>query len=133
MEAMHQRYGTLAWADLFQDAINLAENGFKFHPSVSMYIAMIYDMFGFDCSGDSVLLFRDPTAKEYFLSENCTAPVSHDLTKSLCFRRSLVKCIKWACFRLPINIYNQEYANTLRSIASGGADVFYSGDIAYNM
>lgn len=88
MEAMHQRYGMLAWADLFQDAINLAENGFKFHPSVSMYIAMLYGMFGFDCSGDSVLLFRDSTAKEYFLSENCTAPVSHDLTKLLCFRRS---------------------------------------------
>ena len=30
-------------------------------------------------------------------------------------------------------MYNPEYASTLRSIASGGADVFYYGDIAYDI
>lgn len=30
-------------------------------------------------------------------------------------------------------MYNEEYANTLRSIANGGADAFYTGDIAYNI
>lgn len=76
MEVMHQRYGKITWADLFEDAIDLAETGFKFHQTVPMYITMLYDMFGFECSGDGVLFFRDLTAKKYFLSENCTAPVS---------------------------------------------------------
>ena len=30
-------------------------------------------------------------------------------------------------------MYNQEYANTLRSIAKDGANAFYTGDIAYNI
>ena len=76
MEVMHHKFGKMEWSDLFQDAIDLAENGFKFHPSVAMYLGMVYGIFGFDCSGEGVLLFRDSKAKEYFVSEDCTAPVS---------------------------------------------------------
>lgn len=76
MEAMHHKYGKMKWPDLFQDAIDLAEDGFKFHPSVAMYLEMMYGNFGFECHGDNVLLFRDSKAKEYFVSKDCTAPVS---------------------------------------------------------
>ena len=76
LEVMHDKYGKKEWSGLFQDAVDLAENGFKFHPTVSMYIEMMYGMFGFSCVGEDVLFFRDPTAKNYFVSEDCTAPVS---------------------------------------------------------
>lgn len=84
MEVMHQRYGKMDWAGLFEDAIGLAENGFKFHPTVSMYIGMMYGVFGFECSGDNVLLFRDSKAKDYFMRENCTAQVSTSDTSLYC-------------------------------------------------
>lgn len=76
MQVMHEKYGKSSWADLFQCAIDLAENGFEFHPSVSIYLEMMYGMFGFECSGDGALLFRDDTARHYFVYPNCTAPVS---------------------------------------------------------
>jgi gamma-glutamyltranspeptidase/glutathione hydrolase len=104
MEVMHKKYGKSDWADLFQDAIDLAENGFNFHPSTSIYISTIYETFGFNCSGDDILFLRDPTSKSYFVSTNCTAKETI--------------------------IYNKDYAETLRSISSGGANAFYTGEIA---
>ncbi|KAL7480362.1 hypothetical protein ACHAW6_006056 [Cyclotella cf. meneghiniana] len=104
MEVMHNKYGKSDWADLFQDAIDLAENGFNFHPSTSMYISKTYETFGFNCSGDDIHFLRDPTSKSYFVSTNCTAKETI--------------------------IYNKDYAETLRSISSGGADAFYTGEIA---
>lgn len=107
LEVMHTKYGKSNWSDLFQYAIDLAENGFSFHPSTTMYIPMLYQMMGFNCSGDDLSFFRDPTAKAYFTNADCS----------------------------PKNqtMYNQDYADTLRSIASGGADDFYTGDIATNI
>jgi gamma-glutamyltranspeptidase len=55
-EAVHQRYGTLAWRELFEDAIDLAENG---HPVSQVLAERLGD--------DRALLLADPgCAATYF-------------------------------------------------------------------
>ena len=54
LELAHRREGRLPWADLFQPAINLAENGFAVPPQLAAAIAEEQD------------LKRDPEARAYF-------------------------------------------------------------------
>ncbi len=55
-EAMHRRFGTLAWRDLFEDALDLAENG---HPVSQVLATRLPD--------DRALLLADPgCAAVYF-------------------------------------------------------------------
>jgi len=54
----HRRYGKLTWADLFQPAIKLAEDGFEVTPRLNASIAR---------SAES--LFRYPETRNYFFSE----------------------------------------------------------------
>lgn len=54
----HARYGKLAWADLFEPAIDLAEKGFRVSPRLNASIAQ---------SAES--LYRFPATRHYFLTE----------------------------------------------------------------
>lgn len=58
MEKAHQLHGKLAWADLFQPAIELAESGFAVSPRLNQLI-----------TDSAESLFQYPTTREYFLSE----------------------------------------------------------------
>jgi gamma-glutamyltranspeptidase/glutathione hydrolase len=91
----HKTYGKLDWADLFEPALKLADEGFKVSPRLNALITR---------SAES--LFRYPTTRNYFLSEEAV-PL---------FMGTLVR--------------NPEYAETLRAIASRGADAFYTGSLA---
>ena len=98
LERAHELHGKLPWAELFQPAIELAEAGFAVSPRLNQLIA---------ASAES--LFRFPTTREYFLSEE-GVPL---------FPGTIVK--------------NQPYADTLRAIAENGASAFYSGPISQDI
>ncbi len=98
LHEVHKKHGKLAWPDLFDAAIELAENGFEVSPRLNQLITR---------SAES--LFRYETTRNYFLSEEAV-PL---------FVGTLVR--------------NPEYAATLRAIAEGGADAFYSGPIAQSI
>src|SRR2546426_10901919 len=61
LELAHRRHGKLAWADLFEPAIKLAENGFPISPRLHALVAA--DRF----------LSRDDNARRYFYLPDGTA------------------------------------------------------------
>jgi gamma-glutamyltranspeptidase/glutathione hydrolase len=95
LEVVHQHYGKLPWAKLFQPAIALAEQGFAVSPRLAAVIA-----------GDREHLSRDAAARGYFFT-----PAGQPLAAGAILK-------------------NPAYADTLRKIAAGGADAFYTGAIA---
>ena len=94
LELAHRRHGRLAWGDLFQPAIDLAEKGFPLSRRVH---TLLLRGGGLD---------RDPAARRYFFGDE-----GHPLPAGTVLR-------------------NPEFARTLRVLAAGGADAFYSGEIA---
>ncbi|XP_035691050.1 glutathione hydrolase 1 proenzyme-like isoform X2 [Branchiostoma floridae] len=95
----HQRYGKLPWRDLFQPAIQLAEEGF--------------------CIGKAMAIAIDRT------KDGIESPDSH-MCDVFCDENNNVlgenQIMKWP-----------KLAETLRAVADGGADAFYTGDIARNL
>lgn len=95
LELAHGRHGKLAWAKLFEPAIELADKGFAVSPRLNALLQY-----------DRKRLPRDPVAAAYFYdADGAPRPVGY-----------LLK--------------NPELARTLRDIARGGADAFYTGRIA---
>ncbi|MEO8855925.1 MAG: gamma-glutamyltransferase family protein [Burkholderiaceae bacterium] len=64
LEMVHQQYGKLPWASLFQPAITLAESGFKISPRLHSLLV------------EDAYLKHDPTARAYFYQADGTA---HDV------------------------------------------------------
>ena len=95
METAHERFGSLEWAELFQPAIELAENGFEVSPRLHALI-----------EADRGKLDQEATARDYFY-DDAGEPLAAGSP-----------------------LQNADYANTLRAIAEGGADAFYTGEIA---
>ncbi|WP_411820825.1 gamma-glutamyltransferase [Hyphococcus formosus] len=94
LELAHQDHGKLPWAENFERAATLAENGFEVSPRLNGLLDRI------------PRLKQLPAAGNYFYSENgAPHPVGYTLK-------------------------NPEYAQTLKTIAAGGADAFYEGPIA---
>lgn len=56
LQAAHERWGSLEWAELFSDAIRLAEDGFAVSPRMAGLV-----------QGDADRLARHQTARDYFL------------------------------------------------------------------
>ena len=94
LELAHRRHGKLAWATLFQPAIEIAENGFSLSPRLH---ALLQEDYG---------LARHPAAKAYFFGDDGKPKPAGTLLR------------------------NPELARTLRAIAAGGAEAFYTGNIA---
>ena len=93
LEVAHARYGKLAWKELFQPAIELAEKGFPVSERLHRQL------------GSEKVDF-DAAARAYFFgAEGKPRPVGTVLR-------------------------NPEFAATLRALAEGGADAFYTGAIA---
>jgi gamma-glutamyltranspeptidase / glutathione hydrolase len=90
----HAKHGRLPWAQLFEPAIALAENGFEV--SKRLHFLLMWN---------GTKVFDATATKLYFDDSGNARP-----------RGAILK--------------NPEYAATLRAIASGGADAFYSGPIA---
>ncbi len=94
LELAHQDHGALDWADLFEPAIRLSENGFEVSPRLNGLLARIPK------------LNQLPAAADYFYDpDGAPRPVGYVLK-------------------------NPAYVQTLKTIAAGGADAFYTGDIA---
>ena len=94
LEAAHRRYGKLPWAQLFQPAIRLCEEGFPISARLHQQLAV------------EKYLKNDRAAAAYFYAADGTPKA------------------------IGSTLRNPELAATLRAIASGGADAFYSGPIA---
>ncbi len=94
LEVLHERHGTLPWADLFAPAIRLAEEGFTVSPRLAGSISSYAERLATTQSA-ALFLHHDGT------------PLAEGET----MRRPAL-------------------AATMRAIAEGGADAFYSGDIA---
>lgn len=92
---VHSKHGKLPWSSLFGAAVKLADEGFEVSPRLNQLITFAAES-----------LFRYPTTREYFLSEE----------------------------GVPLfpgtRVFNSPYGATLRAIRDGGADAFYSGEIA---
>jgi len=95
MEKAHQKWGQMAWSNLFEMAIDRADKGFLISPRLAELIVE-----------DGGKLKKDPEAAAYFLDAEGTPLPAGKLLK------------------------NPAYANTLRTLAQGGADAFYNGPIA---
>jgi gamma-glutamyltranspeptidase/glutathione hydrolase len=96
-EALHQRYCTLPWAELWEPAIRLAEDGL----AITAYV-------GARIADESKLLSQHRHSAAQFLP-NGRAPTAGE---------------RWCA---------PDLAKTLRTVARGGADVFYRGEIADRM
>lgn len=96
----HQQFGKLEWADLFQPAIRLAEDGFKVSPRLHNAISEA-DWLEADEGAQSVYFLPDSAGSK----AGSPVPVGHVLT-------------------------HPTYARTMRIIAERGPDGFYKGDIA---
>lgn len=96
LEAVHGKHGRLAWADLIQPAIALAEDGFEVTPRMANSIARA-KVWSLD---------KYPAARAYFFNADGSPRQAGDLLK------------------------NPAFAETLRMVATGGADAFYEGEIA---
>lgn len=94
LEHLHRSKGRLAWPDLIEPAIQLAERGF----AVSQRLHTLL-------SETPAASFR-PAARDYFYDRLGSARPQGFVLR------------------------NPEFAATLRLIAAGGADAFYSGEIA---
>ncbi|XP_019631454.1 PREDICTED: gamma-glutamyltranspeptidase 1-like [Branchiostoma belcheri] len=95
----HQRYGKLPWRDLFQPAIQIAEEGLCISNAMNVAIERNKDLIE---SPDSHMC-------DVFCDEN-----NNVLGKNQIMKRP-------------------QLAETLRAVADGGADAFYTGEIARNL
>jgi len=98
---LHRRYGRLRWAELFEPAIGLAENGAPVPDVIAHYIHLALDN------------FRRARAaiEETGNAMRTWAPDGHPPAPGGYFR-------------------NPDLARTYRMIAAGGRDAFYEGEIA---
>ena len=94
MEAAHRRWGRLAWAGLFDEAIASAEDGFTVSARMATSVAR-----------DAERLAVFETTRDYFL------PGGQPLAAGDILR-------------------NEEYAATVRRLASEGAGIFYTSPLA---
>jgi gamma-glutamyltranspeptidase/glutathione hydrolase len=97
---LHQRYGKLRWAELFEPAIAYAEGGVPLSPVVAHYMQRA--MANFARPGQGI---------EEVANAQATYASGDQARAGEIFR-------------------NQDLARTYRMIAQGGRDVFYEGDIA---
>ncbi|MDB5429771.1 MAG: gamma-glutamyltransferase [Caulobacter sp.] len=98
---LHQRYGKLKWAELFQPAITHAEEGAPVTQNVAYYVAGSYRAFTNPANG----LEESDNFKRIW------APDGRTPREGEVFR-------------------NPALADTYRKIAAGGRDAFYQGEIA---
>jgi gamma-glutamyltranspeptidase / glutathione hydrolase len=99
--SLHQRYGKLRWAELFETAIHLCESGVPVPQIIGFHFKR------------NLELFRDPNAgvEESANAMHTYAPGGHAPNEGDVFR-------------------NPDLARTYRVIAEGGRDAFYEGPIA---
>ncbi len=100
---MHKRFGALPMADILAPAITYAEDGHPVAPVIAYYLD--FGLKRFEASRSEIEEFENATAT-YF---KAGAPKAGDIFK------------------------NPDLAQTLRSIAEGGRDAFYKGDIAHTI
>lgn len=100
LEAAHDDHGTLPWARLFDTAIAVAEDGFAVSPRLNASITS-----QIDANEMRGLNNTSDIARDYFYDNGTARAVGSTLQ-------------------------NQPLADTFRAIAEGGADAFYTGDIA---
>ena len=106
MEAIWDDHGGKAWPSLFRDAHRLARDGFALTERTSNQVAALLS---FNPSCSDRLFFRDPTAFEYFTNgdeENCAAKPAGTI------------------------VTNPDYARTIQTLRTRGAEGFYTGQLA---
>ena len=106
MEDLHVKYGRLPWGDLFEDAKNLALNGYEqTQRTVDDANELLAE--NDSCADGERLFFRDNTTFAYFFdTETCTPKPAGTIQ------------------------INPDYAAVLDLLATDGADAFYTGELA---
>lgn len=106
METVHAEHGNRPWATLFAPAIRLARGGYEVTERTA---DQVNAFLGFNPSCTERLLFRDPTAFEYFTNGSETD-----------------------CAAIPAGtrVRNPDYAETLKTLRKEGAAGFYTGELA---
>jgi len=94
LELLHHRHGRLAWADLVQPAVQLADAGFPVSPRLNRLLSL-----------RGAEAFDAAARAHFFDASGAPWPAGHRLA-------------------------NPGLAATLRAISAGGADAFYTGEIA---
>jgi len=107
LETVHQKYGRLDWAELFDPAITLAEDGFNISPRLHYLLST--DPF----------LQSNPSARAlYFIAPDEVSQTPANKNES-----------KLKTKAIGTNLKNPAYADTLKSLAEEGAQSFYTGKI----
>ncbi len=102
--SLHQRYGKLNWAELFEPAIELCESGAAVPQIIGVYIE------------ENLALFLDPSSG---VEETANALRTYAPTGRAPHEGDVLR--------------NPDLARTYRTIAEGGRDAFYEGPIARTM
>lgn len=100
--ALHERYGKLKWAELFEPAIYACENGDPTPQIIGFYLKRNMAVFLRPNSG----VEETANAVHTYMMPNGVGPNEYDVRR------------------------NPDLAHTYRMIAAGGRDVFYDGPIA---
>ena len=100
----HKEHGSLPWSRIVEPAIHWAENGWTVRPHVHYWWS------------DDGAFGRAP---------------NHERTNFTPAARALYCRPDGTPKRVGDGVVNRDYGQTLRAIAKGGADVFYSGEIAH--
>ena len=100
----HKEHGSLPWSRIIEPAIHWAENGWTVRPHVHYWWS------------DDGAFGRAP---------------NHERTNFTPAARALYCRPDGTPKRVGDGVVNRDYGQTLRAIAKGGADVFYSGEIAH--
>ena len=104
LEYLHDEYGKRPWQTLFNPAKALAQDGFPLSERTTSQIDSLLARNG---SCDDRLFLRDPVAFDYFVdADTCAAKPAGTI------------------------VTNTDYADTMKALAQGGADAFYTGEIA---
>lgn len=104
LELLHQRHGSLPWADLFEPVIPFAEHGFPAHP---------YIVAGLSSNVSLEAMRADPQLREAFLVRDGRLWRPPHVNETCCRRPQL--------------------AALLRAAAQHGADVMHEGELAASL
>ena len=104
MGDLHAKYGMVEWAELFEDAKDLATNGYE---QTGRTVEDATELFELNPSCEDRLFFRDDVTFEYFFDTETCEPKPEGTI-----------------------MVNMDYADTMDLLATGGADAFYTGPVA---
>ena len=82
-QALHERFGNLAWQDVLQPAIRLANDGFAVSPALARATALYQGLLADDVGGEQLFLYRgEPLSEGHLLKQPQLAQTLDDISRN---------------------------------------------------